>query len=203
MAYVKLVCSKHRSWESINSSGISKDPEVQERRRVGRVIIDLLHRNLPVRSKLCVFQVNIDRFLSFMYKQHRITPNEVLVTLLQCPNLLKAIYRNKFKEVKNILLQKDQTEVKERTFVTLFYDRYASCKSFFRSVLQTYKYPFEHFTPSFVVKIFTKYPFLRKQEHLQHVVYLLQQVGSAYYLTQTGIKEEYDCESIISNMGGK
>lgn len=189
------------AWKDIRTAGVSKDPKIQERRKVGRIIIDLLHKNLPTRDKFSVFQMNIDRFLSSMYEQYHVAPSEVLVMLIQRPDLLRAVYRNKFKEVKDILLQEDQTEVKERTFVTLFYDRYVSCKSFFRAALQAYKYPFEHFTPAFIVRVFAKYPFLRKQSHLQHVVYLLEQAGSAYYLTQSGIKEEYTRESIISHMG--
>jgi hypothetical protein len=189
------------AWSDIKTSGVSKDPKIQERRKIGRIIINLLHKNLPTKDRFSVFQMNIDKFLLLMYEQHHIPPSEVLVTLIQQPDLLKAIYRNKFKEVKDRLLQEDQTSVKEKTFVTLFYDRYGACKSFFRAVIQTYKYPFEDFSPTFVTGMFVKYPFLRKQSHLKHVVYLLERAGSAYYLTQDGIKEEYDRESILSHMG--
>lgn len=188
------------SWSDIKTSGIPKDVKIQERRKVGRIIIELLHKSLPARDRFNVFQMNIDRFLTLMHEQHCMSPNEVLTSLIQQPDLLKAIYRNKFKKVKDHLLQKDQTSTKERTFVTLFYDRYYVCRSFFRAVFQTYKYPFENFSPDFVRNIFTKYPFLRKPDHLKHIVYLLERVDSAYYLTQNGIKEEYNSESILSHL---
>lgn len=197
------------SWKDIKTQGIPRDPIIQECRQISKIIIDLLRKNLFLQDKFKVFQLNISYFLKRMYTEYNITPNQILFILSKRPDLLRAIHKNKFRTIKKVLLSKDQDleeklnnneENKERTFVTLFYDRYAFYKSFFRAVLQTRKYPFEHFTRSFIKNIFNKYPFLRNQSHLKHVINLLKQLDSAYYLTQFGIKEKYDYANIISKM---
>ena len=139
--------------------------------------------------------VGINKMLKALRNNNSISPKSVVLILLKYPELFAKISLKKNKEVRKSILRLAETQdVQESMLVTLLYDNYNTHGSLFKAMLKVRRYPFTKFSRKFVHDVFEKYQFLKKPEHLTHVVEVLKTVGYAYRLTKSGIKEYYDAK---------
>jgi len=175
----------------------SVNPELMELKRIVFVALDYISSlgkfGLKNKTYKTVFQIEFYNFLKRVKANSQIDPKELLTILIRNPNLVNFIKKKKFGDFMNAVRQLTySSKDREIVFVTLYYEYYYKTKSVFSSALRASKYKLDRFDKEFVSKIFIRYPFLTKKDHLDHVINLLNKKQYACLLTQDGIKEVYD-----------
>jgi len=173
------------------------NPAVMELRRIVSVAMDHIATLKGLSStnptSYTVFQIEFYNFLKKAKQLDKIDPQELLTILIRNPNLVNFIKRKKFGDFMNAVRQLTHSqEDREIVFVTLYYEYYYKTRKVSSAILRATKYKLDKFDLKFVKNVFDKYPFLVEQDHLKHVIELLDKHKYSCLLTQNGIKEKYN-----------
>lgn len=164
--------------------------EVREYRSISHYILGEISKqyDIPV---MAVMRVELYNFLKRNISRGIFTPVEILAALEENKELYALIYKKRWVELMAALKRVTRKDYRDMIIATVFYNNYFETNSFVRAVLKTKHYAFYKFTKEEVIKLFNTYPFLRKQDHLNHVVEIIKRVEYASLITKNGIKELY------------
>ena len=177
------------AWKEI----IGASNETLEARKVVIYATDELSKKYKMMHGIGVFQVSLYKFIKILRTKFNVPPDELITIFMNNPDYLEYVYRVKFKELRELILQSSKTDDNRiRIFVMLYYDNWFKYKSFIKTIRIIKKYPYDTFNKKFMKEVFKRYPFLLNKNHLEHVTELLNEVTYGYnIINEKGIKEFY------------
>jgi hypothetical protein len=166
--------------------------EVKEYKAAARELIaDLEDRDYKL-PRMNVLRVSLYKVIKRCFLQGIASPTQILLSVRSNSELYDLIYHCQWKEFVDKIHAINEDEYTYIVMATIFYTAYYDTKSFARAVLSIFHYKFQRFSRIEIHNLFTKYPFLRNTEHLNHVVTTMDRIKYATKLTKCGLKEQYE-----------